>query len=590
MLCYSLQIVTAGDTLYVAQYGIKPNTFENVNAKLQQVFKDCKEQKAKVVVFEKGRYDLWPEDAVKKDIFISNTASEKESPSKQKTLGMYLNELTDVTIEGNDATLMCHGKMTMVAVEHCKHITIQNLHLDFERPGGSEMTYLQVCENKAVVKIHRDARYAIIDGRMHLYGEGWRSNINHCIEYDPANKHFFYSRDWNRLAQMPVRELQPGLVEFTIPADFHPIVGHTLTIRDIIRDQVGVLLLESEDIELKRVQVHYMHGLGIVSQYCKNVTMTEVHCTPREDSGRILASSADFMHFSGCSGKVSVIGCQFAGAQDDPINVHGTNLRVVEKQDDYTLNLQFMHHQSYGYNAYHVGDTVAYVQPATMVRYATAQVTNVERLSDRQVKVTLNKVVPRTLRVNEDCLENLTCTPEVEVRRCHFTRTSTRGTLMTTPRKVVIADNIYLKTGMNAILISGDAKDWFESGPVNDVLITGNMFLDCAYSGGPHSACISISPSNTEVDSAIPVHRNIRIENNTFHTWGNTILYVKSTEGLTFINNTIQKTYDSPKATEEAFIFEGCSKVVLKGNKLMIPAPVKMIKMNKKNIKTDLKL
>ena len=37
---------------------------------------------------------------------------------------------------------------------------------------------------------------------------------------------------------------------------------------------------------------------------------------------------------------------------------------------------------------------------------------------------------------------------------------------------------------MSAILIEGDAEGWFESGPVSDVLIEGNIFVDCAYNGG----------------------------------------------------------------------------------------------------------
>ena len=83
--------------------------------------------------------------------------------------------------------------------------------------------------------------------------------------------------------------------------------------------------------------------------------MNHVYCMPRQNSGRLLASSADFMHFSGCSGKVKVVNCKFAGAQDDCINVHGTNLRIMEKVNDYTLKLRFMHPQTYGFNAFFEG-------------------------------------------------------------------------------------------------------------------------------------------------------------------------------------------------------------------------------------------
>lgn len=187
---------------------------------------------------------------------------------------------------------------------------------------------------------------------------------------------------------------------------------------------------------------------------------------PREGSDRLLAASADMMHYSGCSGKIRIDSCYFAGAQDDPINVHGTNLRVVEKLDGHTVKLRFMHGQSYGYNAYFEGDTVAFVRASTMERFASACVVSVKRLTDRTVEVAFDRDIPKELELNHDCVENISCTPEVEIRNCYFTRTSTRGTLMTTPRKVIIANNTYYKTGMSAILIEGDAEGWYESGPV----------------------------------------------------------------------------------------------------------------------------
>lgn len=100
-----------------------------------------------------------------------------------------------------------------------------------------------------------------------------------------------------------------------------------------------MFIYESQDITLENVGMHYMHGLGSVSQYTRNITMRNVTCAPKEGSGHILASSVDFMHFSGHSGKNSILGCRYAGAQDDPINVHGTNLRVMKKVDDRTLEL-----------------------------------------------------------------------------------------------------------------------------------------------------------------------------------------------------------------------------------------------------------
>lgn len=578
------------DTVYVSEFGIHPYTYKNYTVNMQQAIRACKERGTDVLAFEKGRYDFWTEGAVRKEYFITNTSSEQECPSKIKTIGMLFEDMDGLTIEGNGATLMFHGKMTMIAFEHCQQMKLHDLHIDFERPGGSEMTYTKVTPQQVEVRMHPDSRYEIADGRIHLYGEGWRSNKNHCIEYDPESGHFFYSNDWNVLASSKAENIAPGIVRFTTPENFHPQTGHTLTVRDIIRDQVGMFIYESKDITLEQVGMHYMHGLGIVSQYTRNITMKEVCCMPREGSGRILASSADFMHFSGCSGKVLITGCRFAGAQDDPINVHGTNLRIIEKTDEKTLRLRFMHAQSYGYNAFFEGDTVAYVKAATMQRMERATVTAVKRVSDRIVEVTLDRRIPNGIELNHDCLENISCTPEVEISRCHFTRTSTRGTLVTTPRKVVIAHNTYYKTGMSAILIEGDAEGWYESGPVEDVRIENNTFVDCAYNGGPGNAVIALNPSNKKVDANAPVHRNIRIIGNVFETAGNPVLYAKSTEAITVKGNTVT---DSPATagnrTQPAFWLNGCKKAVIRGNRLTnIPTDcIRIENMKSSYLQTD---
>ncbi|HBX90912.1 right-handed parallel beta-helix repeat-containing protein [Alistipes sp.] len=555
------------DTVRVADFGLRPHTYVNGVEPLRAAISACRERGARVLLFEPGRYDLWPEGAERREWFISNTSSETECPSKVKTVGMLLEKIGDLTVEGNGATLMFHGEMTMLALDGCENIVLRDLNFDFERPGGSEITYVRTAEGETEVRLHRDTRYEVADGRIHLFGEGWRSDRNHCIEYDPESERFFYSQGWSVLAASPAEEIAPGLVRFATPAGFRPKAGNTLTVRDIIRDQVGMFLFRSRNVALENLHVRYMHGLGIVSQYSRDITMRGVRCEPREGSGRLLASSADFMHFSGCSGRVRILGCRFAGAQDDPINVHGTNLRAEERVGERTLRLRFMHAQSYGFDAFFGGDTVAFVRVATMERFASARVEAVRRLSDREVEVDFDRDLPATLAVGRDCVENMSCAPEVEVRGCYFTRTSTRGTLMTTPRRVVIADNTYYKTGMSAILVESDVAGWFESGPVCDLTIENNTFVDCAYAGGPHHAVIGINPSNPEVDPERPVHRNIRIVGNRFRTFGNPVVAAKSTGGLLFERNEIE-VVPEPGRCDPLLRFEGCSGVELRGNRV----------------------
>lgn len=550
----------------VADAGIHPDTYENVTARIQKVIDDAIRTGKTTLMFPKGRYDLWPDGAIREKYFISNTATEKEDSLKIRTIGMLFREARNLTIDGNGALFVFHGKMTTIVLDHCENVKLQNIRVDFERPTMSEMRYAKVENGEVELDIQRDARYAIRDGKLEWFGEGWKTTYYHAVEFDTTLKTMRYS-DWKPYANAQATEMGLGRVRFRTSVTPRP--GNMLTVRDIIRDQVGMHIRECKNVTLEDVGMHYMHGLGIVSQFTENITMRRVTCAPRPETGRIIASSADFMHFSGCRGKVTVEDCRFSGAHDDPINVHGTNLRIVGRPDANTLKVRFMHGQSYGFNAFFPGDTVAFVHSASMERFAGSLVKTAERLNDREVLLTFEKPVPTDLQ-EHDCVENMTWTPEVLIRRNHFTRTNTRGILLTTPRKAVIENNTFFRTGMSAVLIEADAEGWYESGPVRDVTIRNNEFIDCAYQGGPGNAVIAINPSNKVVDIKKPVHFNIRIEGNIFKTFDYPVLYAKSTQGLIFGNNQIIRTHDlSPESGNHYMLwFNGCSDVEVSGLKL----------------------
>jgi hypothetical protein len=70
-----------------------------------------------------------------------------------------------------------------------------------------------------------------------------------------------------------------------------------------------------------------------------------------------------------------------------------------------------------------------------------------DRVSDNggklELLVTLQQPVPKEFQHN-DVLENVTWTPEVEIRGCRVSRIPTRGFLITTRRRVPVEDNEFL--------------------------------------------------------------------------------------------------------------------------------------------------
>jgi hypothetical protein len=94
------RIAYAQKIINLADYGIIPNSYENASAKIARAIKDVSSFDSCIIKFPGGRIDLWPEGAERKVFFISN-ATEHDSLSKEKIIGMLFNGLSNITLEGN---------------------------------------------------------------------------------------------------------------------------------------------------------------------------------------------------------------------------------------------------------------------------------------------------------------------------------------------------------------------------------------------------------------------------------------------------------------------------------------------------------
>jgi hypothetical protein len=585
--------LSTGNLINVTDYGAKPGSYENAVPALKKAIEACKKNGQATLIFPNGRYDFWPEDAERRNYFISNTSSEEECPSKVKTIGLLFERMKNLTIEGNGSLFVFHGKMITFALDQCEKIRIQNIGIDFERPSMSEMTFREVSDTAILADINPDSKYAIVNGRLRWYGEGWGMQNFHAILVNPDQGTAFYS-SWSPFQKAKAVAITPNRIHFTGNFEknsFHP--GDVLTVRDPIRDEVGAFINRSKDISLKNVSMHYMHGLGIVNQFSENLHYDSVFVMPRPESGRIIAAFADCIHFSGCKGQITIENSRFKGAHDDPINVHGTHLRVTEIISPTILKIRFMHPQTYGFEAFFAGDSVAFVHSSKLQIYGAEIVASAKLISEKEMQIEFVKPVPRNMVVG-DCLENITWTPSVTIRNCRFERTNTRGLLITTRRKVLIENNEFIKTGMHAILIANDASSWYESGPVQDVTIRNNTFENCGYNSSPDNYVIAIAPENHEIVPGYMVHRNIRIENNVFKVYDYPILTARSTENLIFKNNQIIRTdFMKPnKNVVSQFNLNACKNVEIKNNSVegFDKMSVRLENMSKKELSTNIEI
>jgi diguanylate cyclase (GGDEF)-like protein len=202
-----------------------------------------------------------------------------------------------------------------------------------------------------------------------------------------------------------------------------------------------------------------------------------------------------------CRGSVSVKNCNFSSAGDDGCNVHGIHFKVTESVGD-TIVVKFSHPQTYGFNPLRVNDTISFVDPKTLMELGTSKIIQTEMVDKYYIKLKLstrnNPVGVGTV------IEDVTACPDFEFCDNTLNRIVTRGLLVTTRGRVLVENNKFLNTGMSGILISDDALNWYESGPVRSVMIRGNAFMNC------EDSAILISPENRKFAGF--VHENIFID------------------------------------------------------------------------------
>lgn len=480
--------------------------------------------------FAPGEYDFHPDDALKRKLHISNTNG---APNTPKAIAILLQNVRHLKLTGTpkQTNLFVHGKMIELMCDRAENVTLDGLAFDYRRPLVSEFTILDVADRYADVQIQKDCTYAIEKDKFVWVGEGWRSagtGLNQ--EYDPADDGKTWRRGSGPLNGVTrTEELEPFKLRFHFEKNPGFTKGRVIQFRETFRDCSAGLIQNSKDIVLRNGAFHALGGMGIIHQFTENITYERMEVAPRAGSGRTTCGWADMLHFSGCKGQILVDTVRFSGSHDDPINVHGTYLRIVSKPGEHQILVRFMHGQTYGFQAFFPGDEIEFVNHVNLCSYATAKVAAVEMESEREILLTLEQPVPAWKE--NDVVENVTWTPSVTIQNCHVSADSCRGFLLSTRRPVLVEKNTFLKTTMSAIDISADASSWFESGPVRDVTIRNNRFIKC---GEP---VIRIMPESHTARPEEPVHQNIRIVENVFDLSGNNAVSAKLTKGLIITGN-----------------------------------------------------
>ncbi|MGN1443219.1 MAG: right-handed parallel beta-helix repeat-containing protein [Acutalibacteraceae bacterium] len=524
-----MNIINASD------YAITPDkdVTEEIAGLLMQMKKIDGE---KTIVFQKGTYYLDSEKCEKHMLYITNTVGDKEFKDYEtphlNAVPFYFEGISDLTVDAGESVFIIDGKVTNIAVERCKNITLKNIEIRHAHPDMHGLKVVSKSFFTVDFEIDRDSYYEIKEGKLYFYAKDYRI----CADENARNAYWIglirakTPDKINRVGHplfsaVDIQAIGDRKIRVRYPNTFRFKKGDCYYLFDVRRQFAGIFVNQSENVKLENVKQRFNYSLALVAQDSENITVDHVEFAPEEGSARKMASVADFIQICMCRGKTVVQNSYFDGAGDDLLNIHGIHFKITDIKND-SLTVRFMHPQSHGFNPLRVGDTIAYINPETLSQEGTAVIENSELMNEYEIVLKVSDAK------KAECgwvIEDISACSQLEFTGNMSTRIITRGLLITTREKANVENNHFISTSMSGILLSDDAKSWYESGMCRDVTVKNNTFDYCG--GTP----VLIKPENSKYADA--VHKNIKIIGNTFKKYNGVCISAKDSDDILIKDN-----------------------------------------------------
>ena len=560
----------AGKVYEASSFGIVPGTEADMAGLVAQMLDEVKAEsvgKPVTIRFAPGVYHFHSATAVHREYYISN-----HDQHENRAVGIAIEGFHDLTIDGQGADFIFHGRMLPMSVVATEGCTLRNFSIDFATP---HIAQCEVVANDTEGITFRVAPWVNAkvnsQGGFEHSGEGWTLSSGWGIAFNPDTRRILYNTGDIGTPVHQVRQIDERTFHAPAWKDSRLVVGTIVAMRTYERPSPGIFVSHASDTRIENVKVHYAEGMGLLAQMSENIALDGFSvCLRGDDDPRYFTTQADATHFSGCKGKIVSENGLYEAMMDDAINVHGTYLKVVERIDDHTLKGRYMHGQAWGFDWGYEGDEVQFVRSQTMElvggsakpfvtevveikAFSANSSTSVPGYSHGAKEFVIRFADALPAEIGPDAgygIENLTWTPEVYFAHNTIRNNRARGTLFSTPKRTVVEDNLFDHTSGTAILLCGDCNGWYETGACRDVTIRRNRFvnaLTCMYQFT--SAVISIYPEIPNLNAQKAYFhggkRNaIRIVDNEFETFDHPLLYAKSVDGLLWRGNTIRKNTD----------------------------------------------
>ncbi len=532
--------------IYAKDYGVLPQT--DCTKALAEMLESISEiEGEKTLLFEKGEYYITRQDCKYVYRAITNTGAPEEYDNPQEVNMHYcpfvIENAEALTLDGNGSVFVIDGKVTNGIFSNCKNLTVKNLQIKTLNPNLHKFTVIKQTPFYVDFKLDCNSKYEKNCNNFDFVGNGYRLGFFQYRAHSYWNAHIKPNCK-NNVARtshpfkgaIKIKELEPYVFRVYYPP-FHRNfqMGEVFYVFNTHRSDVGIFAENCLNLTLDNVEQNFNYSLALVLQACENFNMKNCTFAPEKGSEYEICSLADFIQACMCNGEINIKNNYFDGACDDCLNAHGIHFKV-EKSNDNKITVAFCHPQSWGFNPLEKGDKIEFIDPQSLLSVAENRILESTLVDSHHIELTLENAPPANCKAY--VIEDTSKCPALNFENNILNRIITRGILYTSRGKCQIKNNHFMNNTMSGILLSDDAKSWYESGMCLDVNIEGNTFDYCG------ETPVLVKPENSIHRGA--VHKNIKIINNVFKDYKGEPISIKSTESIEIKGNRFLKN-ESPK-------------------------------------------
>ncbi|MFC1692596.1 hypothetical protein ACFL1R_03725 [Candidatus Latescibacterota bacterium] len=547
VFCFITSVVlpTAARQINVTDYGAVPSDDKDDTAEIQATVVAL--QNGDKLIFDKGQYDIYKTISIK--------------------------DLDNIEVDGRGTTLMMkgydrktnRGAFTLFVLSNCDNLYMHELFIDQEPSRHMEGKIVNVTDEYLDLEIFRE--FLPITGE-----EAFGTVMDYYSDGTPCGKNFYQPKITKReLIKPNTLRLWTSQANLTKP-------GRYIVIRHTAYGPGTFSVSAVKGFTLRDVNV-YAGGMVLSAHdRTSDILLERFNITFKPGTQRLMSANADGLHLNMCTGKITIKDSLLEGMGDDCINIHSmygrvlsvdsANNKVVIEGAKRQTNAPGVMNRTVIQNYFLPGEEGIFYEEDQMAPKGKAVVKSFEN-QDATAVIEFESL-PGGIEKG-DLVDNITCYPsQVHLSDCKLGRNRARGFLLQVPNVIVENCEFYHSTS-GGIWVITDTHFWYESGPVNNVLICNNRFIGCNKGETFREGAVLVFCENYGWQGYGPagVHKNITIRNNYFQDTEASALFISSAEKVKVINNVIEDVSKDPGKIsngEYAIYVEKTNNCLISGN------------------------